>query len=139
MAKKADSENVAREIEGPDYASAIELVRGPIRTNQSNASTMGQNNATLFKRIDKECGVHPGAAKDFAKVDKMAPEKRDDYLRSLLGLFGHAGYDKFDDLVDRMQKEAAAERDDEIEGQRRRDGEEFDQAEGRQPGGPVVH
>ena len=43
-------------------------------------------------------------AKDFAKIDTMAPEKRIDYLRSLIALLNFAGYDNFDDLVDRAQR-----------------------------------
>jgi hypothetical protein len=106
MAKTANSANVKRDIEGPDYKGAIDLVRGRIRSNQSESRSLAQDNSTLYKRIDKEHGVHTGAAKDFAKIDGMAPEKRTDYLRSLLGMLGFAGYDNFDDLVDRAQKPA---------------------------------
>lgn len=104
MARTANSENVRRDVEGPDYQRAVDLIRGPIRTNQSDASSIGQENSTLFKRIEKSMGVHRGAATDFAKIDKMAPEKRDDYLRSLKGMLKVAKFGDFDDLVDRAEK-----------------------------------
>jgi hypothetical protein len=103
MARTANAENVKRDVEGPDYKGAIDLIRGPIRTNQSDSSSLGQENSTLYKRIDKQMGVNRGAAKAFAAIDGMAPEKRDDHLRSLLGLLKHAGYGEFSDLVDRAQ------------------------------------
>ncbi len=102
MAKAANNANVEREMEGPDYPGAIELIRGPISRNKSEASSLGQDNSTIYKRIDKQHGVHGGAAKDFAKIDGMQADKRVDYLRSLLGLLKHAKYDKFNDLVDQM-------------------------------------
>ena len=104
MARSATSENIARDEGGPDFQGAINLIRGKIRTNQSDSRSLAQDNSTLFKRIDKQMGVHPAAAKDFGKIDGMAPEKRTDYLRSLLGLLSFAEYDNFDDLVDRAQK-----------------------------------
>lgn len=118
MAKTANSENVKRDVEGPDYPGAIQLIRGPIAANRSETSSLGQENSTLFKRIDKQCGVHRGAAVSFAGIDKMPEDKRTDYLRSLLGLLKHAGYGNFNDLVDRAQvvtppakKDAPAKKD----------------------------
>lgn len=102
MAKAANNENVGREIEGPDFKGAIELIRGPVAKNKSDASSLGQDNSTIFKRIDKQYGVHRGAANTFASIDRMQKDKRVDYLRSLLGLLSNAGYDGFNDLVDRM-------------------------------------
>lgn len=104
MARTANSQTIEREEQGPDFEGAISLIRGRIRTNQSEIRSIAQDQSTLFKRVDKEKGVHAGAAKDFAKIDAMAAEKRTDYLRSLLGLLNYAGYDNFDDLVDRAQK-----------------------------------
>lgn len=108
MAKQANDENVRRDEDGPDYDAAIGLIRGQIRTNQSDVQSLAQDNSTLYKRIDKQHGVHRGAAKQFAAIDQMAPDKRTDFLRSLLGLLGHAGYDKFNDLVDQAQRPTPA-------------------------------
>ena len=111
MAKAASDQNVRRDEDGPDYDGAILLIRGQIRSNQSESQSLAQDNSTLYKRVDKQHGVHRGAAKDFAKIDQMAEEKRTDYVRSLLGLLNHAHYDNFNDLVDQAQagaKKAAA-------------------------------
>lgn len=110
MARAANSENIKRDESGPDFNGAVGLVRGQIRTNESDIQSTAQDNSTLYKRIEKQMGVHRGAAKDFAKIDKMAGEKRTDYLRSLLGLLGVAGYNDFDDLVDRAQKPAGKDK-----------------------------
>jgi hypothetical protein len=83
------------------------LVRGQLRNNDSDQKSLAQDNATMFKRIEKEHGVHKGAAKTFSQIDKMGAEKRTDYLSSLLGLLGIAGYDNFDDLVDRAKARVA--------------------------------
>lgn len=100
MAKAANGENVARDVKGPDYVEAIKLIRGPIARNKSDSSALGQDNSTLYKRIDKNFGVHPGAAKIFAGIDGMQEDKRTDCLRSLFGLIKNAGFGKFNDLVD---------------------------------------
>jgi hypothetical protein len=104
MAKQANDTNVRRDEDGPDYDGAINLIRGQIRTNQSDINGLAQDQGTLFGRIDKQMGVNSKAAKAFAAIDIMAEEKRTDYLRSLLGLLGRAGYDKFNDLVDHMHR-----------------------------------
>jgi hypothetical protein len=106
MAKQANDENIARDESGPDYDGAISLIRGQIRTNQSDINGIAQDQGTLFGRIDKQMGVNAKAAKAFSAIDIMADEKRTDYLRSLLGLLGRAGYDKFNDLVDHMHRPA---------------------------------
>lgn len=100
MAKVANSENVERDIKGPDFVEAIKLIRGPIARNKSDSSALGQDNSTLYKRIDKQYGVHGGAAKIFASIDAMQADKRTDCLRSLFGLIRNAGFGQFDDLVD---------------------------------------
>lgn len=107
MARPANSENIKRDEAGPDFQQSIGLIRGKIRANESDISSSAQDNSTLYKRIEK-MGVHRGAAKDFAKIDKMGSEKRTDYLRSLLGLLGFAGYNDFNDLVDRAQRPGKA-------------------------------
>lgn len=104
MAKPANSANIKRDQEGPDYQAVVGLVRGQLRNNDADQKSIAQDNATIFTRIEKTHGVHKGAAKTFYQIDRMSPEKRTDYLRSLLGLLGIAGYADFDDLVDRMQK-----------------------------------
>jgi hypothetical protein len=106
MARSANSANIRRDEQGPDFKAVVDLVRGRLRTNDADQKSLAQDNATMFTRIEKQHGVHKGAAKTFAQVDKMAAEKRTDFLRSLLGLLGIAGYDNFDDLVDRAQKPA---------------------------------
>lgn len=106
MAKAANSKNVERDESGPNYNATIKLIRGQLRSNDSDQRSLAQDNAEAYKRIEKDHGVHRGAAKQFAAIDKMAVEKRTDFLRSLLGLLGHAGYDNFDDLVDRAQRPA---------------------------------
>lgn len=108
MARSANSKNIQRDQDGPDFQSVIGLVRGKLRSNDSDQRSLAQDNATLFTRIEKEHGVHKGAAKTFAAIDKMAGEKRADYLRSLIGLLNFAGYDNFDDLVDRAQRPGQA-------------------------------
>lgn len=108
MAKAANGENVARDVKGPDYVEAIKLIRGPIARNKSDSSALGQDNSTLYKRIDKNFGVHPGAAKMFAGIDAMQDDKRNDCLRSLFGLIQNAGFGKFDDLVDRAEGKTSA-------------------------------
>jgi hypothetical protein len=104
MARSANSENIRRDEDGPDFESVIGLVRGKLRSNDADQRSLAQDNATLFTRIEKQHGVHKGAAKTFVQIDRMAPEKRTDYLRSLIGLLNFAGYDNFDDLVDRAQR-----------------------------------
>lgn len=108
MAKTANSENLRREAEGPNWKETIDLIRGPIRSNGADTSKLGQENGTFYKRIEKQYGVHRGAAKDFAKIDLMAPEKRTDYLRSLIGLCRQAKFTEFNDLVDQAQAPAKA-------------------------------
>lgn len=104
MAKTASSENIQRDEDGPDYDKTILAVRGQLRANDADQKKLAQENSTVYKRIEKEYGVHSGAAKQFAAIDKMAAEKRSDFLRSLLGLLNRAGYNDFDDLVDRAQR-----------------------------------
>lgn len=147
MAKTANSENIKRDEEGPDFSAAIDLVRGRLRTNDSNQRSLAQDNSTLYKRIEKDHGVNSASAKDFARFDKMAPEKRTGHLRHLLGMLSRAGYDNFDDLVDRAEKPTAkgksmfpapdalgeqdiskAEVDPEIEAQRAADAKTFDES-----------
>lgn len=107
MANTANDASIRREEAGPDYVAAINLVRGKLRANDSDQRSLAQDNATLYTRIEKQHGVHKGAAKTFASIDKMAQDKRTDFLRSLFGLLGFAGYDNFDDLVDRAQRPSA--------------------------------
>lgn len=107
MAKTANSENVRRDVEGPDFKGAIELIRGPIARNKSDSSSLGQDNSTIYKRIDKQYGVNRQAATMFASLDGMQADKRTDVLRSLFGLVQNAGYGNFDDLVDRAERAAS--------------------------------
>lgn len=108
MAKTANDESVKRDEDGPAFDEVIGLIRGAVRNNQAEVSSIAQDSSTIYKRIEKQLGVHRGAAKQFAAIDGMAPEKREDFLRSLLGLLTHAGYANFNDLVDRAQRPTKA-------------------------------
>lgn len=108
MARKATAENAEKPAPGSnvDYAKALKILekidslKGDLRETQGELSG-------VWEGIEKDCGVNKAAAKVFLdKIHKPAEDRRNDFLRSLLGLLKASGIQLGADLVDAAQGKA---------------------------------
>ena len=103
MAKPANTENVARADNPPDYAGANNLIQ-EILAEQQNSSKISGKISAIYKRIGEK-RVDAAAARIVTTLYKMQPENRIVTLRSLFGML-EADPEAFQvpmDMVDMMQ------------------------------------
>jgi hypothetical protein len=103
MGGKAKSKaDEVEEIQKPDFERAANILRGDVRpAEEKNAKSRGDLSAA-WKAIESDCHVNKKAAKDAYRVLNMSDELRDDYLRSLYGMFQELNLGIRQDLVDQM-------------------------------------
>lgn len=100
----ADDENKAGEgHNGPDFNLARDIMRDDIAGIRDDLSKRQGDASAAWKRVEKEAGVHKGAAKAVFGLLNKSEEHRDDFLRSFVGLARAFGLTTRVDLVDLAQ------------------------------------
>ena len=100
--READ-EKAAVEINKPDFARALRVMKNDIAPlDDANSQSRGDMSAA-WKVIADDCHVNKRAAKYFQKLQAASDELRDDELRSLYGLMAEAGIGISRDLVDQAE------------------------------------
>ena len=99
----AKAKPIDGEIAKPDFKLALKLYRDEIRPAQSKVGEHAQEQSTAFKAIKKQAHIQPGAAKAAFKLMETEDAKRDDFIRSFVGLLKEAGKWPGLDLVDQAE------------------------------------
>lgn len=93
----------------PDFAGAAALIRSEISPDKEDLAKVQGDLSASWKRVEDQFHVNKKAAKDAARIANMSEETKQDYLRSLYGMFGAFGIALRVDLVDQAEgKEAGA-------------------------------
>ncbi|SDA15062.1 hypothetical protein [Sphingomonas sp. NFR15] len=91
---------ISGEVAKPDFDLAVKLYREDIKPAQSRVGEFAQEQSTAYKAIKKRANIQPAAARTAFRIFEMEESKRDDYLRSLNGLFKALGVAMPHDLLD---------------------------------------
>lgn len=104
MARSAkNGADEAREIPAPDFKRAIKILKADLNPLTEESAKVRGDQAAAWKMIEKDCNCNKKALKAVHALMRMAPELRDDYLRSLYGGMQEAGIGISEDMVDRME------------------------------------
>lgn len=95
--------SVNGELPKPDFERAARLLRTDVKPAEEKVGEHSQTMSTAYKAIAKECHVNARAARLAYQLSKESDEKRDDFLRSLRGLFGVMKIGLSADLVDKAE------------------------------------
>lgn len=100
MAVKATPDRVGADMQPSNFRAAVALIRTSIQQYKNTIKGTTSKIGDVWAKIEGH-KVDKAAAKDFERLDKMEPEKRVEYMRSLNGLIDAAGWEETAaDLVD---------------------------------------
>ena len=101
MARRANRDSVEKVANGPDFESALGIIK-TIWTDQSESSTISGEIGAKWKRIEG-LGVSKVGAQMYAKVAKMEDAIQADVMRTFIALSIMSGVMDKRDLVDQME------------------------------------
>lgn len=96
-------ENAAKANE-PDYALAASILKDTLGGLRDDSSKLNGQLSAAWKRVEKEAGVHRGAAKAVFSLIHKSESAQNDYMRTFLGMAEQFKlYPLRKDLVDKAE------------------------------------
>lgn len=102
MAKPASKDQIAADIEGPNYNKALDLLRNRVVAKKSKVAEVNGEISGIYDQIDK-MGVNKVGARMFLALDGKEDAERKDILRTIMKLSELAGWNKGGDLMDQAE------------------------------------
>ena len=91
------------EVQKPDFERAARLLLLDVKPAEEKVGEHSQTMSEAYKTIGKHCHVNTRAARIAYQLSKESDEKRDDFLRSLRGMFKAMKIRLSPDLVDKAE------------------------------------
>jgi uncharacterized protein (UPF0335 family) len=103
VANKASKDNIENASRPPDARFAVQTIRDSIEKKKAKIASVNGEIGDIWAKIESR-GVNKKAAQAWAKLDKLEPDERADWMRSFNLLCDCAGWDEqSEDLADRAE------------------------------------